>query len=118
MHRFGRDTSRNSLFSNYDAASNRSASPSKNKGSRPSSGYGYGYTPPQSTENLSTNGPAFGAYPGANGAVGQGQAGFRPATPNSRGQYSAAVLDELESQNDEQVGVLSGKVKELKNVRP
>jgi predicted patatin/cPLA2 family phospholipase len=41
---------------------------------------------------------------------------FRSATPNSRGQYSAAVLDELESQNEEQVGVLTGKVKMLKDV--
>lgn len=41
---------------------------------------------------------------------------FRAATPNSRGQYSAAVLDELESQNDEQVGVLTSKVKMLKDL--
>lgn len=42
---------------------------------------------------------------------------FRSATPNSRGQFSAAVLDELESQNDnEHVGILTGKVKQLKDV--
>lgn len=41
---------------------------------------------------------------------------YRAATPNSRGQYSAAVLDELESQNDEHVGVLTSKVKMLKDV--
>jgi len=41
---------------------------------------------------------------------------FRSATPNSRGQYSAAVLDELESQNEEHVGVLTGKVRMLKDV--
>jgi blocked-early-in-transport protein 1 len=41
---------------------------------------------------------------------------YRAATPNSRGQYSAAVLDELESQNDEQVGVLTSKVRMLKDV--
>lgn len=41
---------------------------------------------------------------------------FRSATPNSRGQYSAAVLDELESQNDEHVGVLTSKVRMLKDV--
>ncbi|KAF2854955.1 hypothetical protein T440DRAFT_198933 [Plenodomus tracheiphilus IPT5] len=41
---------------------------------------------------------------------------FRSATPNSRGQYSSAVLDELESQNDEQVGVLTSKVKMLKDL--
>ncbi|KAF2274292.1 uncharacterized protein EI97DRAFT_435378 [Westerdykella ornata] len=73
-------------------------------------------------------GPAFSAYPGyasgagngyanGNGIGGSGPApGFRTATPNSRGQYSAAVLEELESQNEEQVGVLVGKVRELKNL--
>lgn len=45
-----------------------------------------------------------------------GDGGFRPATPNRKGQYSAAVLDELESQNDEQVGIMTGKVKMLKDV--
>jgi hypothetical protein len=52
----------------------------------------------------------------AGGGLGGGREGFRPATPNTRGQYSSAVLDELESQNDEQVGVLTGKVKMLKDV--
>ncbi|KAF2688667.1 hypothetical protein K458DRAFT_384845 [Lentithecium fluviatile CBS 122367] len=118
-NRFGRDSSRNDLFSSY----NRSTSPSKTKGKgrSPYGGSpGYGYTPPSSTDHL---GPSFGAYPGANGtptgsASGRGSTDpvFRSATPNSRGQYSAAVLDELESQNEEQVGVLSGKVKMLKDV--
>lgn len=73
-------------------------------------------------------GPSFGAYPGASSSssstgygVGAGSrstsdGGFRAATPNSRGQYSSAVLDELESQNEEHVGVLTGKVKMLKDV--
>ncbi|KAF8454893.1 hypothetical protein BGX38DRAFT_1267518 [Terfezia claveryi] len=42
--------------------------------------------------------------------------GYRPATPNSRGQYSASVLEELESQNDAQVEGLSAKVKMLKDI--
>lgn len=42
--------------------------------------------------------------------------GYRPATPNSRGQYSDAVLSELESQNEEEVGNLVGKVRMLKDV--
>lgn len=120
--RFGRDASRNDLFSSY----NRSTSPSKSKGKGKSpygASPGYGYTPPASTDHL---GPGFGAYPGPNGTTptasgsgsGRGSADptFRSATPNSRGQYSAAVLDELESQNEEQVGVLTGKVKMLKDV--
>lgn len=47
-----------------------------------------------------------------NGSVG----GFRPATPNRRGQYSDAVLNELESQNDGQVEGIMGKVRLLKDV--
>ena len=42
--------------------------------------------------------------------------GFRPATPNKRGQYSDAVLSELESQNDDQSTEMSKKVKMLKDV--
>jgi blocked-early-in-transport protein 1 len=110
---------RDDLFSTY----NRSASPSKSKPSKPRSPYGaggYGYTSPASDTS-------FSAYPGAstNGSLypgtsagGGGNEPFRAATPNSRGQYSAAVLDELESQNDnEHVGILTSKVKQLKDVR-
>lgn len=126
--RFGRDTARDDLFSSY----NRSASPSKSKNKARASPYnagGYG---------LPSDGPGFAAYPGAstNGSlyggygVGAGKksddgyggasggGGFRSATPNSRGQYNSATLDELESQNEEQTGVLIGKVKMLKDVRP
>jgi hypothetical protein len=42
--------------------------------------------------------------------------GYRPATPNRRGQYSDAVLNELESQNDAQVEGILGKVRTLKDV--
>jgi len=61
----------------------------------------------------------FGAYPSANNGEsgrGSGDGGFRSATPNKKGQYSNAVLDELESQNDEQIGIMSGKVRMLKDV--
>jgi blocked-early-in-transport protein 1 len=61
----------------------------------------------------------FSAYPGANNGEsgrGSGDGGFRSATPNKKGQYSNAVLDELESQNDEQIGIMSGKVRMLKDV--
>lgn len=46
-----------------------------------------------------------------------GRGGFRPATPNRRGQYSDAVLNELESQNDAQIDGIMGKVRVLKDVR-
>ncbi|KAF1828443.1 hypothetical protein BDW02DRAFT_616134 [Decorospora gaudefroyi] len=111
-NRFARqDPTPNDLFSTY----NRSASPSKtkNKNSPHSTQYGYGLA------------PAFGAYPGSgsgygisNGSSSRDESNriYRSATPNSRGQYSAAVLDELESQNEDQVGVLSGKVAMLKQL--
>lgn len=41
---------------------------------------------------------------------------FRAATPNRKGQYSDSVIDELESQNDEQVGEMTKKVRMLKDV--
>jgi blocked early in transport 1 len=56
----------------------------------------------------------FSAYPGGGAAQSSGQ--FRAATPNSRGQYSDAVLSELESQNEEQLEGMSAKVKMLKDV--
>jgi len=115
-----RDRDRDDLFSTY----NRSASPSKSKSKAARSPYGY--SSPGASPALS-----FGAYPGAGagslgggrvvsggggGGVGGGGGDYRSATPNSRGQYSSAVLDELESQNEEQVGVLTTKVKMLKDV--
>lgn len=135
--RFGRDAARNDLFSSY----NRSASPSKSKNKARASPYnsstGGGYGLP------SSDGPGFGAYPGAStngslygglggsgsgssaygvggygvGGSGKSDGGYRAATPNSRGQYASATLDELESQNEEHTGVLIGKVKMLKDVR-
>lgn len=42
---------------------------------------------------------------------------FHHATPNSKGQYSASVLESLESQNDnEQTSILSQKVSQLKSL--
>lgn len=96
--------SRAALFGNYEA---RTSSQSPAVGSRPGSGYGY-------QTNGGAAGPsngAFSAYPG--GAA----AGFRSATPNSRGQYSDATLAAMESQTDEQMEGMMGKVKMLKDVR-
>ena len=105
-HRFSSNTSqRNRLFADYDGSRQHSQSPTGRPNAYGSSPYTNSGTPPSG---------AFGAYPGANGHAGQ----FRSATPNSRGQYSDAVLSELESQNDEQVAGLSGKVKRLKDVSP
>lgn len=46
-----------------------------------------------------------------------GDSGFRAATPDGKGRYSDAVLNELESQNEDQVGEMSKKVRMLKDVR-
>ena len=63
---------------------------------------------------------AFSAYPGAGGGDvagrGSGDGGFRSATPDKKGRYADAVYNELESQNDEQVGAMTEKVKMLKSV--
>ncbi|CRK14574.1 hypothetical protein BN1708_011161 [Verticillium longisporum] len=103
--------SRSALFEGYNDGSRRPPS------AGPSGGYGYGYA--GGNGNGATSSPAFGA-PG----------GFRSATPNrkeapwanskltwqQRGQYSDAVLNELESQNDAQVEGILGKVKILKDM--
>ncbi|KAL1607324.1 protein transport protein bet1 [Nothophoma quercina] len=124
-NRFGRDTARNDLFSTY----NRSASPSKSKNKARASPYnsagGYGLPSPSDGPGFSaypgasTNGSLYGGYGGSSygvGGSGQSDGGYRGATPNSRGQYNSATLDELESQNEEQTGVLIGKVKMLKDL--
>lgn len=102
---------KSSLFSAYDERQ-RSRSPSKNKlGSGYSSRYGGGGTESQS---------AFGAYPNSpysNGSPSASSAGqFRTATPDKKGRYSDAVLSELESQNDEHISGILGKVGQLKQV--
>lgn len=92
--------SRSALFEGYNGADSTrrqvSASPS------PARGGGYGY-----------NGGAGGS---GSQHLGVENRGYRPATPNSRGQYSDAVLSELESQNDQQVEGILGKVKILKEM--
>ncbi|MCJ1232076.1 protein transport protein bet1 [Varicellaria rhodocarpa] len=85
---------RSSLFDNYQG--DRKSRPSSQSPARLNGGYGYN---------------AGSSSEGMNG-------GFRPATPNKKGQYSDAVLEELESQNDNQVEGMSAKVKMLKEVRP
>ncbi|KAF2128793.1 hypothetical protein P153DRAFT_423281 [Dothidotthia symphoricarpi CBS 119687] len=134
--RFGRQDARDDLFSSY----NRSASPSKSKKAKSPYGVGgYGFGGSNGSVNTAQADTGFGAYPGSGRGNGNGNGNgngygmglgvnggggggygddntFRSATPNSRGQYSSAVLDELESQNDEQVGVLTSKVKMLKDL--
>ncbi|MCJ1481494.1 protein transport protein bet1 [Schaereria dolodes] len=82
---------RSALFENYTGDKNRTGSQSPGR-----VGGGYGYT-------------------GASGSGGV-NGGFRPATPNSRGQYSDSVISELESQNDSEIEGMSAKVKMLKDI--
>ncbi|KAK3343743.1 SNARE domain-containing protein [Lasiosphaeria hispida] len=101
--------SRNDLFKGYTGSGARpvSASPSSRPGA-PGGGYGYG--------GYAGGGSSSGSGGGSAGHLGVDGRGFRPATPNSRGQYSDAVLNELESQNDEQVEGILGKVRVLKDM--
>ncbi|PQE24083.1 hypothetical protein CJF31_00011588 [Rutstroemia sp. NJR-2017a BVV2] len=85
---------RSALFENYNGGS-----PARTASASPARGYGY------PGAGLGAEKPNANAY-----------GGFRAATPNSRGQYSDAVLNELESQNDEQVEGIMGKVKQLKTM--
>ncbi|KAL6855338.1 protein transport protein bet1 [Amphichorda felina] len=84
--------SRSQLFAGYTGDQTRRPSPG-------SVGGGYGYSSPGGQRHLGVE-----------------SHGYRPATPNKKGQYSDAVLNELESQNDEQVAGILGKVRVLKDM--
>ncbi|KAJ9141855.1 Protein transport protein bet1 [Pleurostoma richardsiae] len=99
--------SRSALFENYTGSGSdglRRATPSPSR----LGGYGYGY--PSGGGGGGSNGTAAGGH------LGVENKGFRPATPNRKGQYSDAVLSELESQNDAQVEGIMGKVRILKDM--
>ncbi|KOS22121.1 Protein transport protein BET1 [Escovopsis weberi] len=104
---------RSALFAGYTGDSQ----PRRAAGSSPSPGAGYGYGYGHGYGYAS-----HGGSPGPETSQHQHQHhqqqnhGFRSATPNRRGQYSDAVLNELESQNDEQVAGILGKVKVLKDM--
>ncbi|CAK7262527.1 protein transport protein bet1 [Sporothrix epigloea] len=89
----GADTNGHANQRNTNASPNRFGTPGSSAG-----GYGYG-------------------YPGGSGSSLTPQnGGYRSATPNRRGQYSDAVLNELESQNDQQIEGILGKVRILKDM--
>lgn len=125
--RFHQRDARSALFSSYDAqtrsrpssaASNASPAPNSRNAPYPAYGAGLSNSSPYASQSHLSADAGFSAYPGANGDSGRrsGDGGFRSATPNKKGQYSNAVLDELESQNDEQIGIMSGKVRMLKDL--
>ncbi|KAI1476562.1 hypothetical protein K445DRAFT_321471 [Daldinia sp. EC12] len=109
--RFGHSTlhqrdSRSALFEGYSGSGRNSADPAR-RASPALGGYGYGYPG-------GSNGAPAGGSSTHLGVESRGS--YRAATPNSRGQYSDAVLNELESQNDQQVEGILGKVKILKDM--
>ncbi|KAL7950983.1 hypothetical protein V8C42DRAFT_308141 [Trichoderma barbatum] len=97
--------SRSVLFAGYtggDQSQRARPSPSPSPNAGVGGGYGYsGYSP--------SNGSGYGD-------AGTPSHAYRTATPNKKGQYSDAVLNELESQNDEQVAGILGKVRVLKDM--
>ncbi|KAH9908078.1 hypothetical protein F4778DRAFT_461304 [Xylariomycetidae sp. FL2044] len=99
--------SRGTLFEGY-SGSGSDATRRQVGSASPSPGYGYGY--PGGGNN------SGGGGSGSSNSLGVEPRGYRPATPNSRGQYSDAVLNELESQNDQQVEGILGKVRVLKDM--
>jgi blocked early in transport 1 len=99
-----------SLFQNYPDSRPSSSSSTQKLSS-------YGANPHASNSSPYLNNP----YSASNSSLPNGQSssggGFRPATPNSRGQYSTSVLEELESQNEvTQTTLLSQKVSQLKTL--
>ena len=83
-------------------------------GSRPSSSTSRPYS---ATSDQRSSSPYTNPNPYTNGRDTSPSSGFRPATPNKRGQYSASVLEELESQNDNTATtLLSQKVGQLKQL--
>ncbi|KAI1201928.1 hypothetical protein F5X97DRAFT_270360 [Nemania serpens] len=92
--------SRSALFEGYSGADSTRRQVSASASASPAPG-GYGYN---------------GGGSSSSQHLGVESRGYRPATPNSRGQYSDAVLSELESQNDQQVEGILGKVKILKEM--
>ncbi|KAK7742240.1 protein transport protein bet1 [Diatrype stigma] len=106
--------SRSALFEGYNGGSSGGGNDAKSRrqySASPNSlggGYGYGGYP-----GSSNNGTPVG---GSGGHLGVESRTYRPATPNKKGQYSDAVLNELESQNDQHVEGILGKVKILKEM--
>ncbi|KAK4644677.1 protein transport protein bet1 [Podospora bellae-mahoneyi] len=100
--------SRSDLFKGYSGGpSSRTASPSTFNSQPGRAGGGYGYGGYISNNGSSSLGIGEGS---------SGNGGYRSATPNRKGQYSDAVLNELESQNDAQVDGILGKVRILKDM--
>ncbi|KAL6864394.1 hypothetical protein J3F83DRAFT_741600 [Trichoderma novae-zelandiae] len=100
--------SRSVLFAGYTGDQSQRGRPSPSPSPSAGVGGGYGYS------SYGGYSPSMGN--GYGGDAGSPSHAYRTATPNKKGQYSDAVLNELESQNDEQVSGILGKVKVLKDM--
>ncbi|PSK57864.1 Protein transport protein bet1 [Elsinoe australis] len=103
--RFQQRDARSSLFSSYDQSRSRpsSASPASRTYGGPGGGSSYAPT------------GAFSAYP-SNSAATSAPERSRSAVSFEKKGYNAAVLDELESQNDSQVSEMGKRVAMLKDI--
>ncbi|KAJ9636523.1 uncharacterized protein PV06_01569 [Exophiala oligosperma] len=114
------------MSTNRYSSLNRRAAPSSAlfqdyPGSRPSSsssprpGYAYNSQPDRPASSSS---PYLNPYASTNGSTPhESNSSFRSATPNSKGQYSTSVLEELEAQNEiSATSLLSQKVSQLKTL--
>ncbi|KIW53768.1 hypothetical protein PV05_06181 [Exophiala xenobiotica] len=114
------------MSTNRYSSLNRRAAPSSAlfqdyPGSRPSSSSssrpGYAYSSQPDAAGRPSSSPYLNPYSSTNGTPHDSTSGFRPATPNSKGQYSTSVLEELESQNEiTATTLLSQKVSQLKTL--
>ncbi|EHY54999.1 protein transport protein bet1 [Exophiala dermatitidis] len=98
-----------SLFQDYPGSR-----PSSSASSRP----GYAYPSSQLDGGRPSSSPYLSPYSSTNDtAVHDSTPSFRSATPNSKGQYSTSVLEELEAQNEvTATTILSQKVSQLKSL--
>ncbi|KAL4900033.1 hypothetical protein BDW74DRAFT_162575 [Aspergillus multicolor] len=72
---------------------------------------------PASRSPGNVGGYGYGGYSSVDRSMnGNVNAGYKSATPNSKGHYSDAVLSHLESQNEDEVEGITAKVKMLKNL--
>ena len=111
-----RDRPAGSLFENYpgNTSTDNKSRPSSSRSPQPAYG-GYGRASPYDQSDGSP-------YMNGTGTASSSQqsnsnSGFRPATPDRRGNFSTSVLDSLESQNEnDSTSVLLGKVSQLKQL--
>jgi len=86
-------------------------------GSRPSSSASASRPYDARASSPYLNGNPYSGSNGTGSGTPNSHSGFRPATPNKKGQYSTSVLEELEAQNENTATtLLSQKVSQLKSL--